>query len=200
MYRRMLVFASIMSIGMAQDRLWRLEGEQGIAEAFADVTRLPPRNRAAPTRPRPTTIPRLRLEDERNALEVSKYGAEPSPTTWDIGQEIEGEQTFLRRGLGSDVLAKLRRGHWVICEDLDLHGLTAPEARIATATFLGACVQRGVRCVRIVHGKGLRSPNREPVLKRKLGHWLMQRDEVLAFCEARPTDGGSGAVVVLLRG
>jgi DNA-nicking Smr family endonuclease len=88
----------------------------------------------------------------------------------------------------------------VIQDDLDLHGMTSIEAREATAVFLAECVQRGIRCVRIVHGKGLRSPNREPVLKRRLGHWLVVRDEVLAFCEARPVDGGSGAVVILLRG
>ena len=67
------------------------------------------------------------------------------------------------------------------------------------AHFLNACLRNGTRCVRIVHGKGLRSKNREPVLKIKVARWLMQRDEVLAFCQARQADGGSGAVIVLLK-
>ena len=66
--------------------------------------------------------------------------------------------------------------------------------------FSAHCARNGVRCVRIVHGKGLRSKNRQPVLKSKVAHWLMQRDEILAFCQARPTEGGGGAVVVLLKG
>jgi DNA-nicking Smr family endonuclease len=67
-------------------------------------------------------------------------------------------------------------------------------------SFLNQCIRRGLRCVRIVHGKGLRSKNREPVLKRKVAGWLMRRDEILAYCQARQADGGGGAVVVLLRG
>jgi len=171
-----------------------------IAKAFADVTRLPPRNQAASTRPRPTTIPRSRIEDERDALEMSKYGVEPSPDAWDIGQELEGEQTFLRRGLRSDILVKLRRGHWVVQAVVDLHGMTADEAHDAVADFLLEARGRGARCVRIIHGKGLTSPNREPVLKGKVRRWLSQWDDVLAYCEAPPHAGGSGAVIVLLRG
>ena len=147
-------------------------------------------------RPRPAPLPLQRLRDEASALRESLHSTARPEAGTGTGEEL----IYVRAGVPRNVLRNLRRGHWVIREDLDLHGLTAPEARIATATFLAACVQRGVRCVRIVHGKGLRSRNREPVLKRKVGHWLMQRDEVLAFCEARPTDGGSGAVVVLLRG
>ena len=171
-----------------------------IAKAFADVTRLPPRNRAASTRPRPTTIPRSRIEDERDALEMSKYGAEPSPHSWDIGQELEAEQTFLRRGLGTDVLVKLRRGHWAVQAIVDLHGMTVDEAHDALADFLLDARNRGLRCVRVIHGKGLTSPNREPVLKGKVRRWLAQWDDVLAYCEAPRHAGGSGAVVTLLRG
>lgn len=147
-------------------------------------------------RPRPEPIPLQRLRDEQSALRESLSSAARP----DAGIAAGDELVYVRSGIPRSVLRNLRRGHWVIREHFDLHGLTAPQARMATAAFLAACVQRGVRCVRIVHGKGLRSPNRVPVLKRKLGHWLMQRDEVLAFCEARPADGGSGAVVVLLRG
>jgi len=88
----------------------------------------------------------------------------------------------------------------VIQSQLDLHGLDRHQAREALADFLASCVKRGVRCVRVIHGKGLGSKNREPVLKTKVKHWLTQREEVLAYCQARPVDGGSGALVVLLKG
>jgi DNA-nicking Smr family endonuclease len=175
------------------------DGDVNLAQAFADVTRLSPRNRAQATRARPTPLPRLRIEDERAALELSKYGAEPVHG-WDIGQELDGEQTFVRAGLGSDILGKLRRGHWVVQSVIDLHGMTVDEARDALADFLLEARNRGLRCVRVIHGKGLTSPNREPVLKGKVRRWLSQWDDVLAYCEAARHAGGAGAVIVLLRG
>ena len=176
------------------------EADIDLAAAFADVTRLPPRNRAATTRARPAPHARSRLADEREALELSKYGAEPAPHAWDIGQELEGEQTFVRRGLGRDILVKLRRGHWVVQAVIDLHGMTTAEAHDALSDFLLDARNRGLRCVRVIHGKGLTSPNREPVLKGKVRRWLMQWDDVLGYCEAPTHAGGSGAVVALLRG
>ena len=176
------------------------DGDIDIGEAFADVTRLPPGNRAASTRTRPAPDARSRMQDEREVLELAKYGAEPAPHSWDIGQELEGEQTFVRAGLGSDVLVKLRRAHWVVQAVIDLHGMTQTEAHDALADFLLEARNRGLRCVRVIHGKGLTSPNREPVLKGKVRRWLAQWDDVLAYCEARPHAGGSGAVVALLRG
>ena len=176
------------------------EGDIDLADAFADVTRLPPGNRVALTRARPPPHPRQHIEDEREALELSKYGAEPAPHSWDIGQELEGEQTFVRRGLGRDVLVKLRRGHWVVQAVIDLHGMTTSEAHDVLADFLLDARNRGLRCVRVIHGKGLTSPNREPVLKGKVRRWLAQWDDVLAFCEAPRHAGGSGAVIALLRG
>jgi hypothetical protein len=97
------------------------------------------------------------------------------------------------------VFRKLRRGHWILQGEIDLHGLTREEARVHLAAFLSECARRGTRCIRVIHGKGLRSRNKEPVLKAKVAHWLAQRDEVLAFCEATPRDGGSGAMFVLLK-
>jgi DNA-nicking Smr family endonuclease len=101
--------------------------------------------------------------------------------------------------LGPDVLRKLRRGHWVVQDVVDLHGHNRQEARLLLAEFLGASLKRGLRCVRLVHGKGLRSPGKEPVLKGKVQLWLAKRDEVLAFCEAPRNQGGSGALLVLLK-
>jgi DNA-nicking Smr family endonuclease len=96
-------------------------------------------------------------------------------------------------------MRKLRSGHWGNQGELDLHGLTAAEAKLELIRFLQHCQKNSLRCVRIIHGKGLRSKNQEPVLKNKVAHWLMQRDEILAFCQARAADGGSGAMLVLLR-
>ena len=123
----------------------------------------------------------------------------PATSLWQAGIENEAEQTFLRAGLGSDVLRKLRRGHWVVQAELDLHGHKSDEAHAALAAFVGQARQAGVRCVKVIHGKGLSSPNREPVLKGRVRRWLMHRDDVLAYCEAPPAAGGGGAVLVLLK-
>jgi DNA-nicking Smr family endonuclease len=168
-------------------------------KVFADVKPLRSGNRAAMPRVRPPTQPAQRLADEAAALAASKFGVEPSPSLWEIGQEVEAEQTFLRKGLGGNVLTRLRRGHWSVQGELDLHRLNRDEARDALADFLSEARGCGWRCVRIVHGKGLSSPNREPVLKGKVRRWLAQRDEVLAYCEAPRHAGGEGAVLVLLK-
>jgi DNA-nicking Smr family endonuclease len=107
--------------------------------------------------------------------------------------------SYRRPGVGPDVLRKLRRGEWVIQAEIDLHGLRVDEARTALGSFLREAIKRGLRCARVVHGKGLGSKDRTPVLKNKVRGWLMQRDEVIAFCQARPAEGGAGALVVLLR-
>lgn len=170
------------------------------AKLFADVTRLPPPTRARIPRPRPLPHAAQREADDADALLASKFGAEPSPQSWEIGQEHDSGLTFLRRGLGTDVLGKLRRGHWALQGEIDLHGLSTEEAHDALADFLVAARGRGARCVRVIHGKGLTSPGREPVLKGKVRHWLSHWDEVLAYCEAPRHAGGGGAVLVLLKG
>jgi DNA-nicking Smr family endonuclease len=170
-----------------------------LEQVFADVTPLPPTNRARLLKPKPSTRPAQRMADEAAALTASKFGNEPSPTAWDIGQELEAHQTFLRSGLGTDILTKLRRGHWVVQNEIDLHGMTTAEAHDALADFLDDARAHGWRCVRVIHGKGLSSPNREPVLKGKVRHWLTHWDDVLAYCEAQQHAGGSGAVLVLLK-
>ncbi len=177
-----------------------VDGDIDLASAFADVAPLPASRKVAHAPPRPAPVPRQRIADAEDALAASKYGAEPAPEHWEIGQELEAEQTFLRRGLPSDVLSKLRRGHWAVQGELDLHGRTTIEARDELADFLLAARQRGARCVRVIHGKGLTSPRKEPVLKGKVRKWLAHWDDVLAYCEAPPHAGGGGAVLVLLRG
>ena len=163
--------------------------------SVSDVTPLPPPAKVEHDLPLPRPIPAQRLRDERETLADSLSDEIP----WDAGIESGEELSFARNGIGPQTLKKLRRGHWVVQEELDLHGLTSVEARVMLVEFLNRCRHRGVRCIRIIHGKGLRSKNREPVLKLKVAYWLMQRQEILAFCQARRSDGGGGAVVVLLK-
>jgi DNA-nicking Smr family endonuclease len=112
--------------------------------------------------------------------------------------ETGEELLFARPGVSRQTLRKMRKGHWVVEAQIDLHGLDRPLAHAETEEFLKKAKKRGLRCVRIVHGKGLGSGPRGPVIKQKLGGWLRQRKDVLAFCSARPVDGGSGALYVLL--
>lgn len=139
-------------------------------------------------------LPRQREIDEAAAL------AESLSDEIDISRYLDVDESlsFHREGVGPDVPRKLRRGDWTVVDQLDLHGLRVEEAREALVGFLAECRRRERRCVRIIHGKGLGSANREPVLRDKVPRWLAQRREVLAFCQARPNDGGSGALIVLL--
>ena len=158
-----------------------------------DVRPAPPVNRVEPWRPRPSPVPTQRLRDERAVLdELAQLALEGEDT------ELEDDSLYLRPGLPREILRKLRRTHWVIQDHLDLHGLASEPAASETAAFLAQCRRRGLRCVRIIHGKGLGSRGREPVLKRRIRKLLMRRDEVLAFVEPRAIHGGGGAVVVLL--
>jgi len=108
--------------------------------------------------------------------------------------------SFRRPGIGADVTAKLRRGHWAVQGQIDLHGLRTDAAREALGAFLRDARRAGLRCVRVVHGKGLGSPGKAPVLKAKVHGWLVQKQEVLAFVQAKPLEGGAGALLVLLAG
>ena len=162
----------------------------------ADVKPLASRNQAHLPRQQPKPVATQRLRSERQTLADSLSDQD----AWEAGFETGEELHYVRNGVGAHVLRELRRGKWVIQDELDLHGLRSLEARPLLAQFLNEARRAGYRCVRVIHGKGLGSKNREPVLKRKTAVWLAQRDDVLAFCQARPTEGGGGAVVVLLRG
>lgn len=113
--------------------------------------------------------------------------------------ETDDNLSFRRPGVGPDVLKRLRRGEWVIQAQLDLHGLRRDQARDALNHFFKTVAQHKLRCVRVVHGKGHGSPGRRPVLKDKVKRWLVQKEEVMAFVQARAAQGGQGALVVLLR-
>ncbi|MDG1383421.1 MAG: Smr/MutS family protein [Burkholderiaceae bacterium] len=114
--------------------------------------------------------------------------------------ETDDALSYRRSGIGDDVLKKLRGGHWALQGQIDLHGLRTDEARSDLADFLRAAVRKGWRCVRVVHGKGLGSPGKTPILKAKTHRWLVKKKEVLAFVQARGCDGGAGALMVLLQG
>ncbi len=157
----------------------------------------PLRRTAAPVlpRPRPLPIPRQLLRDEA-AARVDSLSDE-----FDVESLLDTDDSlsFHRRDVGPEVVRKLRRGVWALQAQLDLHGMRRAEARESLTAFLHQAVRNGLRCVRVIHGKGNGSPGREPVLKAKVKTWLVQKSEVLAFTQARATQGGHGALIVLLR-
>ena len=151
--------------------------------------------RAAMKKARPKPIPFKRIEDD-----LAIPGEMMRDTSgWDADIENGDLITFKRTGLPTDVLRKLKRGQWIVQASLDLHGLTTDGARIELGRFLARARHGGIRCVRIVHGKGTRSPNNVAVIRNKVRLSLSRRDEVLAFCDAAPAEGGAGAVIVLLK-
>jgi DNA-nicking Smr family endonuclease len=169
--------------------------DEEFRRALAGVEPISTPRRARPRRDPPAPVPHQTRRDERAALAESLAAPVSPDDTMESGEEL----VYLREGLARQVLRKLRRGHWVVEENLDLHGLNRVEAALSVAEFLRRCVLRRVRCARIVHGKGLGSHNREPVLKGKLRKWLALRDEVLAYCQAPPSQGGGGALLLLLK-
>ncbi|PIF16725.1 DNA-nicking Smr family endonuclease [Acidovorax sp. 30] len=134
------------------------------------------------------------LDEERVLLESISDDFDVS-TLLDTDDQL----SFRRPGIGVEVTRRLRSGHWSIQRQLDLHGLRVDEAREALGDFIRHAHKTGLRCVRVVHGKGLGSPGKSPVLKGRVQRWLVQKNEVLAFVQARPMDGGAGALVVLLQ-
>ncbi|MDH5231996.1 MAG: Smr/MutS family protein [Gammaproteobacteria bacterium] len=144
--------------------------------------------------PKPRPIAKKLAED--NQLVMQELMSSPEVLE-DI--EAEGEMVYRAGGLQKSQFNKLRRGQFAIQDHMDLHGMTIAEAKPALADFISDCISARKYCVRIIHGKGLGSPDKKPVLKNMLNHWLRQRSEVLAFCSAPINDGGTGACYVLLR-
>lgn len=107
--------------------------------------------------------------------------------------------SFMAAGVQKRVLRHLRAGKFGVDVELDLHGLTVDEAKRRLGGFLQTCLADGCRCVHLIHGKGYRSEGDYPILKNRINLWLRQHPDVLAFCTARPMEGGTGAVYVLLR-
>ncbi len=183
----------------AQERQERLAAERALrqfADAVGPVTELRQAPRAVHNPTLPLPIPRQRELDEQAALR------EAMSDTVDIETLLLTDDglAWRRPGVGADVVTKLRRGQWALQGQLDLHGLRRDEAREAVLKFLHHATQQGWRCLRVVHGKGLGSPGREPVLKAKVQRWLAQSEKVIAFTQASGPQGGAGALLVLLAG
>ena len=141
-------------------------------------------------------VPRtMRYQSDEKAVLKEAFSDEFDVSTL---LDTDDQLSFRRPGIGTDVTRKLRRGDWSIQRQLDLHGLRRDDAREALGIFIREAHKQGIRCVRVVHGKGLGSPGKAPVLKSRVHSWLVQKNEVLAFVQAKPADGGAGALVVLL--
>ncbi len=165
--------------------LWR--------ESVADVQRIRPPRRAP--KPAPPKDPEARRRAETRAVLDEAMNGEIAPEDFETGDQSQ----FRRDGVALSTLRKLRRGQFTIQATLDLHGLTRARAHQALSEFLREARNRDWRCVRIIHGKGLRSPQGRPVLKARVEISLQRCDEVLAYASAPNWAGGHGAALVLLR-
>ena len=196
--RRMAERAAAEAAAAQAERLAALKREReqrlfatavGPVQAIANKGRIEPR--PVPVEP----LPVQRQLDEASVMR------EALSDDFDIETLLHTDEMLSYRcpGIGPDVMRKLREGSWSIQRQIDLHGLRTDEAREALGRFIREAHQQGLRCVRVVHGKGLGSPGRMPVLKNRVLRWLVQKSEVIAFVQARPAEGGAGALVVLLR-
>ncbi len=174
----------------------RKEEREVFATAIGRVLPLADKNTAklAPALPPPIAAQQL-LDDQAVLREALS-------DEWDTSSLLDTDEalSFKRPGIGPDVVRKLRRGDWTVQAQVDLHNLRTDDARQALGSFIRESFKHGLRCVRVVHGKGLGSPGKVPVLKNKVHSWLIQKNQVLAFVQATPSQGGAGAVVVLLQG
>jgi len=155
--------------------------------------KVPPRMPLPRVPPSPLPL-QTRLDEEAVLHEALSDEYDPESLL-----DTDDSLSYCRHGVRQEVVRKLRRGAWIVQAQLDLHGMRREEAREALSEFIRESVKRGLRCLRVIHGKGLGSIGREPVLKGKVRAWLVQKEEVIAFCQARPHDGGAGAVLVLLQ-
>ena len=155
--------------------------------AIGTVNALPKQNRIAPQQP--PRRPQLRPNVSPAAI----------PDTLSDFYTGDAPDEYLSNGLSRMTLRKLRRGTWPIQDQLDLHGSNSDAARRLLQEFLHEAVQRELRCVLVIHGKGMNSRDGEAVLKMRVRHWLIQHPLTLAYCDAQPRDGGNGAVLMLLK-
>ncbi len=162
--------------------------------AMRDARAIEPDPRAPDYKPKPKPRARFRREDERQVLKES-LEADVDEIETGAGQALR----FHRASVGRRTMRKLGRGNFAVQAEIDLHGMTVPEAKAQLREFINESVNRGHTCVRVVHGKGLGSGQRGPVLKGKVNNWLRRWNEVLAFVSTRQVHGGTGAVYVLLR-
>lgn len=163
-------------------------------EAVADVRPITPDKRIQPVIKKPS--PRPRSAEFSNGNEIDNTMSDPADIR-DV--KIEDTLFFARSGIQNKVQRKLRRGEFPIENELDLHGYTVAEAKLAINQFFAECEKQHQRCIRIIHGKGYRSELNIPILKTYVAYWLKQRHDVMAYASARPADGGTGALYILLK-
>jgi len=163
-------------------------------EAIGEVRQLDP-VLPPPAAARPAPHPHM-LEADEAAVSGDLLDLAFDPALLEVGEELG----YLRDGYPPKLLRQLKRGQFSVQDDLDLHQMNAAAAQASIVAFLAEAKQRGLRCIRIVHGKGLRSRAAGPVLKGLTDRLLRRRGDVIAFASARPALGGTGAVVVLLKG
>lgn len=163
-------------------------------EAIGEVHRFDPVD-PAPAPGKPAPHPHM-LEADEAAVPGELLHMTFDPASMEVGEEL----SFLRDGYPPKLLRQLKRGQFSVQDDLDLHQMNAAAAQVSIIEFLAEAQKAGIRCVRIIHGKGLRSKAAGPVLKMLTDRMLRRRDDIIAFASARPALGGTGAVVVLLKG
>ncbi len=176
------------------DKTTHQDLERGLfLEAVSDVEPLR-HDKATHNTPKPPAIPTKTIEDEQQVLK-DMLSDDFEPLDIQPGDIL----SYCRPGVQKRVFRKLRKGDYRISDELDLHGLNVKQAKELLLLYLQQVKQLESCCVRIIHGKGHRSSNKGPVLKRKVDHWLQCHGRVLAYHSAQPCDGGTGAVYVLLK-
>lgn len=167
-------------------------------QAMRAVTPLPSGNRVVHAHRADTGA--IAAQRRASALGETARRADAGVSDGDVTHLLsEGGTAFVRADAAPDSARRLRRGQWPAGAELDLHGLRVEQARHAALSFIDECLEHGIRCVRIVHGKGYGSEGLTPVLKDKVRTWLVQKPQVMAFSEAPEREGGAGALLVLLR-
>jgi DNA-nicking Smr family endonuclease len=180
---------------LRQEAQRRAEAEKNLfVNAAGAVRPLRQAARAPRFEEQPPPIPVQQQLDDQRVLHESLSDEFDASTLLDVDDAL----SYRRSGIGTDVTRRLRKGEWSIQRELDLHGLRRDDAREVLSAFIRDAHRKGLRCLRVVHGKGLGSPGRVPVLKSKVHSWLIQKNEVMAFVQARADEGGAGALVVLL--
>lgn len=152
-----------------------------------------PQDKITPYRPKVEPIPMQRLADDENVMH-ELLAADDESTSLESGDEL----TYLRTGYPPKLLKRLRRGEFAIQDELDLHGYFAQEAKPAVHAFINEAAASDVSAIRIVHGKGLHSKHKKPVLKNLILGWLRKNQHVLAVCSTPANDGSTGAIYVLI--
>lgn len=183
------------ALRIAQEKRARQEAEINLFQrSVGKVTPLQTTERQQHTRTAPAPLP-LQLQ-----LDEARVLRESLSDDFDVSSLLETDDSLSYRqpGVSDDVVRKLRQGHWSIQAHLDLHGLRVDEAREALGAFIRHSRNKGLRCIRVIHGKGHGSPGRKPVLKSRVHRWLVQKNEVIAFVQAKGSEGGAGAIVALL--